>query len=78
MFDATLEKSIKISPSSCPSKRSSIYIVKCNVGSLKYLHLIALIYSASTFEEISFLGRNLRNFGRLKGFFKEFQKLKEF
>ena len=34
--------------------------------------------SASTFKEISFFWRNLRNFERLKEFFKEFQKFKEF
>ena len=34
--------------------------------------------SASTFKEISFFGQNLRNFGCLKEFFKEFQKFKEF
>ena len=35
--------------------------------------------SASTFKEISTLfWRNLRNFERLKEFFKEFQKFKEF
>ena len=33
--------------------------------------------SASTFKEISLFWRNLRNFERLKEFFKDFQKFKE-
>ena len=39
-----------------------------------YLEKLSYI-SASTFKEISFLGRNLRNFERLKEFFKEFKEI---
>ena len=35
-------------------------------------------HSASTFKENSCFWPNLRNFERLKEFFKEFQKFKEF